>query len=403
MLAPVNPEDTAITNGYYPVIYPYSPNYYGGYSMDKKEGSTYSQQIYGNSLQNQQFSHMVPSGGGLPEGMILVEDDAPSGSIPSANQVIPRSSDLTPILHLSTEGATGSDTSDLSGFFQKKIETRKKQKELSHRKEVKKKEKDEVERIKYEQEKKILEDQAPIIPYDQIGNPDFFDQDDQNDDCQHIRILDNGFCRDCGITVSRRDHIAEGDYIVTTDQKPKMCLKFLDKLDIPECVRNKANEIYMRMKTGVHRKKRLQLLIFKCLYQAYINLKIPVDQKDLISKVGIDKNSIQAALSMYSESQTEVPTPCVKKTPNYYIKIYCPKLEISDEMIRDICSFSDSLIQRHPSIMEQSPSNMAAAIIKYYCEGHSLILDKETIITKIMITSATLDNYYRIVSSLDNG
>src|SRR5690242_3773573 len=103
-------------------------------------------------------------------------------------------------------------------------------------------------------------------------------------ECEHEYTFDisgNSFCLKCGLerTVlsyglseslfNRRSYSISHIAVKSTE---KSIVSHLNKLNIPERVKGRAEEIFTRLHSPNRKNHRIDLMIFYCLYNAYIEL-----------------------------------------------------------------------------------------------------------------------------------
>ena len=83
---------------------------------------------------------------------------------------------------------------------------------------------------------------------------------------------------------------------------------------------------------------------------------------------------------MCSPVSASYDTPMVRFTPRDYIPVYFQKLNewltFPDGSIQDIYVMSDEIMEKDPSLNDEKPQTVAAAILVYYMKMHGYTIDK---------------------------
>lgn len=156
----------------------------------------------------------------------------------------------------------------------------------------------------------------------------------------------------------------------------------IDKLGFPPDIVNIADSIYQDMDLGTKRGKRRKMLIFYCVFTAYNQENITVDPIWLANICGLERSNISKALSMCSPVLIGTETPAVKfTTSKSYIPVYFNKLRewinFPDTAIQEIYDISDEILEKDPTLNDEKPQTVAAAILVHYMKMHGYIIDKE--------------------------
>jgi transcription initiation factor TFIIIB Brf1 subunit/transcription initiation factor TFIIB len=93
----------------------------------------------------------------------------------------------------------------------------------------------------------------------------------------------------------------------------------LKSLDFPDDIKKTANQIFMSMNCPTKRSKKRKLLLFFCIYSAYMELGIPQIPNIIAKKVNISSSEVSKAMALFSESQTGYHPPYMLITPLHYL------------------------------------------------------------------------------------
>ena len=170
--------------------------------------------------------------------------------------------------------------------------------------------------------------------------------------------------------------------------KPKLKEKSL-KPDLinagfPAEIVTKANEIFNKLECGLKRGVRRRQLMFFCVQSAYNKLKIPEDPSRLATMCGISHSEMMKANSMCSPSKTNYKAPLTHWTPHDFLSVFYQKLVdldiimYSDSVFEDIESICNEVMDKSPTLREDKPQTVAAAILVYYLGLHGIGIDKKS-------------------------
>lgn len=149
----------------------------------------------------------------------------------------------------------------------------------------------------------------------------------------------------------------------------------LEKLNIPEIVRQEAKFIYSKLCRKVTKGNRLNQVLFFCIYISHIKNRIFV-LPIRISKICNLKDSPAKAFSKCTElckKYDEESNLIVEhyKVPNIvhllqdYVPLFCEELNIDEKTTNNMVEFAIRCHERDGNL-SKSPINNAAAVVAYY-------------------------------------
>ena len=186
-------------------------------------------------------------------------------------------------------------------------------------------------------------------------------------------------------------------------KKSRTILKDLSKYILSEEIKFAAELIFKKMRVGIKRKNARKKLLWYCVYNAYLELGIPIAPETLAQMFDLKNTDMPKASNMYSNLQTGYEPPEKETLPEELVPQYCSKMELSEECSDDIID----LIRRVTSNIE-FPKNIvpqvtAGASIKYYMDTNGIKPSDKGLLYKIIRRSeVTLTPIYDIISSIDN-
>ena len=154
----------------------------------------------------------------------------------------------------------------------------------------------------------------------------------------------------------------------------------LEKLNnIPSNIINIADSIYQKMDIGTKRGKRRKMMLFYCTFNAYNQEDIPVDANWLANVCGLERSSISKSLSLCSPSYPDAPM--VKHTPRGAIPEQFERLsqwlKFPVGTLEEIYQMTDEIMAADPSLEDEKPHTVSAAILVHYMKNHGYVLDKD--------------------------
>ncbi|AYV86157.1 MAG: TFIIB transcription initiation factor [Solumvirus sp.] len=188
--------------------------------------------------------------------------------------------------------------------------------------------------------------------------------------------------------------------------KGKACAKSIlpdmVNMKFPEDIKIKANNIYLAMTKPTRRSEKRKMMIFYCIYNAYKEIGIPEDPRNIASTIGIKPTLITKATSLFSNSQTGYEPPNKFHRPNEYLSKICEELGISEQRLPEIDDLTNRVLDNDPGLLEEKPQKLAAAIINYWLACSGITLDKETKMKSAKQSIATIDTLIKKISIADN-
>jgi|LSQX01.1.fsa_nt_gb transcription initiation factor TFIIIB Brf1 subunit/transcription initiation factor TFIIB len=232
----------------------------------------------------------------------------------------------------------------------------------------------------------------------------------QVDECTHETLNIDGSCSVCGMVCHQlysTDPSVSNPY-TTTHSLIKTIERSLHKdmehLAIPDDVKQKANQIYQSVPIGTKRGNKRRQLVYWCIFNAFLELGYQKNPKEIAQLVGIKPNEITKANSAYSEIQTGYRSVgrVVEFSPIHFIPQYCHKLSLDESYIEQTMTFTKSLLQRSPSLLDKTPQAIAAGIIIYNLGMLGVNVNNKKFAEIVELSEVTIAKAYRLVAHADN-
>lgn len=232
--------------------------------------------------------------------------------------------------------------------------------------------------------------------------------------CTHDYIHSDGICASCGLVVQTLYNPETGILFTSSSSRAhsgadRGILPDMINIDIPEEVKAQANNIYRNLNPSTHRGQRRRYLVFFCIFNAYRELGISKDPKDLAKLVKIKPSDVTKAFTLFSEIQTGYRTASQKVTPLDLIPEYCarldavPNVELVLELAESILKKSDDPNNNTGTkLQEMYPQKVAAGIIQYYLNINGIKFNKKRFAEVMGLSEATISSMYRVICMIDN-
>lgn len=173
---------------------------------------------------------------------------------------------------------------------------------------------------------------------------------------------------------------------------------------INEEVKLRADEIYsQKMKKIIFRKKNRTLLLFYCVYCAYLELDILIPKNIIADIFELKENEVKKTNKLFSEINTGYKPPTKQITPIPYIINFMQKMEISEDMKPHIQACAEEYIAKNPDILHTTtPHTAASGLMKYICSTYGIRIDNVTSNEVLCRSVATINNTSHIIAINDN-
>ena len=187
-----------------------------------------------------------------------------------------------------------------------------------------------------------------------------------------------------------------------TLEKFKNLASDLKGLDFPDEIKKTANQIFMSMNCPTKRSKKRKLLLFFCIYSAYMELGIPQIPNIIAKKVNISPSEVSKAMALFSESQTGYHPPYMLITPIHYLPDYCTKLGFSDATKEMVYELAKNIMEKDKSLMEESPQKISAGIIQFFMVMNGIQFKKKEFAKMFGFSEVTINNIFKRIVAVDS-
>lgn len=148
----------------------------------------------------------------------------------------------------------------------------------------------------------------------------------------------------------------------------KSILHDLRDVPLPDSIKQKANEIYLKMNIPSKKSSKRKKLLYFCLISAYKELDIVYIPAMIATLVGLSINKISNANSMYSKTITGYQTQQRRFSPTDYVLYLYPTIGIQSGYEKFLVDLTNELINKEERLLDDAPQIVAAAIILYFIE-----------------------------------
>lgn len=192
------------------------------------------------------------------------------------------------------------------------------------------------------------------------------------------------------------------------DFKAKSILPELKSYDeIPNDIKERADTIYKYIVNCnrelnidlIKRSKYRQMLIFRCVYEAYDKADIPMIPSKLCKILGMKKSGIKKCSTEFSPLKLNYKGNERPVKPSNYFRIYLDEfnkhmpIQLDDSLVDKIMEFTKDLIERFPSLRNESPGTLYAGIFYYFVQEKHKIQIPAKILKEITENSNATDKH----------
>jgi len=157
-------------------------------------------------------------------------------------------------------------------------------------------------------------------------------------------------------------------------------------------IKQKANEIYMKMRCPTKRSKKRKLLIFYCIYCAHEEMGIVKNPYEIAYQVGIPISEIPKAMTLFSCINTGYNPPDIKKSPMHYLPDYCRRLGFDDNTKEMIIEMINKIIEKDKTLLDEAPQKFLAGVLKSFMTFNGIEYNKEYFSMLFVYSDVTLNN-----------
>jgi len=142
-------------------------------------------------------------------------------------------------------------------------------------------------------------------------------------------------------------------------------------------------------------------MIFFCVYAAYLRLGITEEPRVIAELVSLPSNEIPKAFSLCSELQTGFSMPIRQKEAKDFFPVILKELRI-DVPLEELEDILNYVVEKDPSLKDDFPQTVAAAVIYYYLEINGYKTSRAEIAKIIRRSDMSLDKKVKKVSKSHN-
>jgi transcription initiation factor TFIIIB Brf1 subunit/transcription initiation factor TFIIB len=185
-------------------------------------------------------------------------------------------------------------------------------------------------------------------------------------------------------------------------EKFRNLISDLKALDFPDEIKKTANQIFMTMSCPTKRSKKRKLLLFFCIYSAYMELGIPQIPNLIAKKVDISPSEVSKAMALFSQSQTGYHPPHMLITPLHYLPDYCAKLGFTDSTKEMVYDMAKQIMHKDKTLMEESPQKISAGIIQFFMVMNGIQFKKKEFAKMFGFSEVTINNIFKRIVAIDS-
>lgn len=157
----------------------------------------------------------------------------------------------------------------------------------------------------------------------------------------------------------------------------KSIISDLDKINIPDEIKNLSEQIFQQLDTNTKRGRRRKKLLFYCIFNAYNQIGQPQDPKFIAELVGISHTEMTKAFSMCSELQTNYKPNTTFHSPLEFVEQYHEQIGLDPKCLPDVLVLGTEILKKDPDLNENYPQVVAAGILLYYMTINGASINKK--------------------------
>lgn len=181
---------------------------------------------------------------------------------------------------------------------------------------------------------------------------------------------------------------------------------------VPGQVLQRANIICDQMRIPIKKGKPRKKLIFVCMAYAFEDCGIPKIHKEVAQLVDLDPGKIASAFHDYDEMKTgyrHVRNQNITLITEIerFISDYWRRLGLEKDNLADAQRFCTDIFKKdcanQRKLESSHPQNIAAGLLRYYCDVHGFIVHRESYATSVVnLSPATVNKIVSLVCEIHN-
>jgi transcription initiation factor TFIIIB Brf1 subunit/transcription initiation factor TFIIB len=193
----------------------------------------------------------------------------------------------------------------------------------------------------------------------------------------------------------------QSHFATTQPSKKTKVLRELDNMDLDDCIKSTARDIYNCAFEKETRGKNRKRALFFCVFNAYNETGTPVDPYHVANVVGLETKSKEISKAKKCGGSNYRPKNMVLKSQDFIVH-YCMRLG-KDNDVDAISHLAKQVISKDPGLedgKEAKPQHVAAAIIYYYYTRTGNELPKENFVNAVGISFPTIQKMVPHIASV---
>jgi transcription initiation factor TFIIIB Brf1 subunit/transcription initiation factor TFIIB len=190
------------------------------------------------------------------------------------------------------------------------------------------------------------------------------------------------------------------NFKILTQEKIRSLVTDLKTLDFPDEIKHQANGVFHKMNCPTKRSKKRKLLVFYCIYCAYLELQNPQVPTAIARKIPIEQSEIPKAMALFSEIQTGYRPPDIKITPTHYLKDYCSQLGFTDQTTEMVVNLTNLIMLKDLALKEESPQKLSAGILQCFMIMNGIQFKKKEFAKMFGFSEVTINNIFKKILNI---
>lgn len=184
----------------------------------------------------------------------------------------------------------------------------------------------------------------------------------------------------------------------------------LENIGFSNEIINKAVDLHKKSGIGTRRGRKRKQTIFYYVYAAYNALNIPIEPKGLAERCGLKISEISRAIPKCRSDSNNVPNVVLWSPIQYIRECYDVILKKTDLRINfpentldDIIKMTEEIMRVEPTLLDQKPQTIAAAIVLYYLSINGININRKDFANLFKSSDMTINKIFKEVANAYNG
>lgn len=198
------------------------------------------------------------------------------------------------------------------------------------------------------------------------------------------------------------EELVDENYSSGTRQKTRDLSHDLAPLQLSEEVKKEAENIYALLKCPIRKREKRKQMLYYIISNAHYVLGRPFLPNKLAELLDMDRKDIPGATHMFGRNRDGYRAPIINFSPLHYLPLLCEYFNFDDNFLKGLTELAEELLNKKPSLKENTPQNMAAGILYFYAKINGYTGDKMEFAKRCSISWNLVRSASEEVSALYN-